>query len=161
MRESREPYDTPLPPLKNSTFDIDTQTNTSDIERKGIKKDIYDIIFPNIKKEIEELLYEEKVLAKTANICEILKYVLLMSVPILALSAPQFTAYYALLSYLSGGVSIFAIGLERFAKVADIMSKAKSKKVKDILKGLNISYVKEDLSVINPIDNEPQSPRTK
>ena len=159
----REPYEINVPQqnINNGTsfYEAETQTTSSEREKNNLRKDIYDIVFPNLKKDIADLLKEEKILVKVSNICEIIKYVMLISVPILALSAPQFQEYNSLLSYLSGGVSIFAIGVERFGKVASVMSKQKSQKVKDILKNLNVSYIKEDLTII--AGDDVTSPRTK
>ena len=146
-----EPYNVNVPQLRfGSTFaDADVQTNSSDVIKSNLKKDLYDIVMPNLKKEIETLLKEEKILMKASSICEILKYVLLISVPVLSMSAPQFPAYYSLLSYSAGAISIFSMGLERFSKASSVMSKLKGAKVKEILKQYHVSYLKEDQTVIN------------
>jgi hypothetical protein len=148
---TNEPYVSHVPMRITNTFgnDVEIQTNSSDVIKSNLKKDLYDIVMPNLKTEIATLLKEEKILMKTSSICEILKYVLLCSVPVLAMSAPQFPIYYSLLSYTAGAISVFSMGVERFGKVASQMSKVKGMKVKEILKTYHVSYLTEDKNVIS------------
>lgn len=150
-----EPFTIDMTNIVNK-YDNMSQTDCSDDIRK---KDLYNnIILPNIKDNLKSLMADEKLYAKISNVCDIGKYLLLIAVPILALSAPQFIAYYALLSYLSGALSIGAIGLERTSKNFAQLSKAKSIKIREIMTNFHIPVQKTDMA--NSID-DINTPKTK
>lgn len=109
------------------------------------RKDIFNSIIPNIKDEIKDLIKDEKFYARFSGFCDIVKYILLLSVPIFALSSGQFKDYSEILSYISGACSIGAIGLERTSKNLNNISKMKNRKVNQILDSFGVKYNKTDI----------------
>ncbi len=123
--------------------DIETQTTDPDL-----KKDIYDnVIYNYIKTEITELLIWEK-RWKIISLCfTILKYICLVSVPILSLSSPYFVSYTDLLAYLSGALSSMGLGFERLAKLGDNISNSKRDKANVFLNKLHINFKLNDVEI--------------
>lgn len=138
---------------------VGTQSNST--LKRDTKRSIYELLYGEQKKLIETLLFEEKTLTKTALIVTILRHVLLISVPILSLSAPQFIAYQNIFNYTAGACSMLCIGFERFAKIATQTAKQKTDKINEILKTYNICYIGDDMTVLSgSVDHEPTDPAT-
>jgi len=139
--------------------DIETQTDDP-----NLKRDIYDnIIYDYIKKEVSELLIWEKRWKTISLLFTILKYICLVSVPILSLSSPYFIYQTDLLAYLSGALSSMGLGFERLAKLADTISTKKQDKANIFLNKLHINFklVDSELKTAGSSVYDLTSPKSK
>lgn len=143
-------------PTSINVDDNRSQGSINTTIKKDTKKSIYEILYGEQKKLIETLLFEEKVLTKTALIVTILRHILLISVPILSLSAPQFIVYQNIFNYTAGACSMLCIGLERFAKIASITAKSKNLKINEILKLYNLTYIGDDMTILSANSEQEQ-----
>lgn len=108
-----------------------------DIEK--IKNEIYEnIINPHIKNELKKLLIDEKKWRKINLLFTILKYVCLVSVPILSLASPYFIVVSTHLAFSSGVLASLGLGFERLSKLALNISNAKKDKFNIMLQQINV-----------------------
>jgi hypothetical protein len=141
----------PLPPHNNSmVFNLPLRTDDEkSIQTDKIKLEIYDnIIYPYIKNELEILLRNSKRWNKANLILVICKYICLVAVPILSLSAPYFVLHTAQLAFSSGVLASLGLGFERLSKLAQNISKNHKEKFNTLLQQINIkSYQLKDVDL--------------
>lgn len=127
----------------------ETQTINDDI-----RNDVYNnIIYKYIKSECKELIATAKRWKYYSLMFTLLKYICLVSVPVLSLSSPYFSQYGDLFAYLSGALSSAGLGFERVAKLAINIEKSKEEKVNILLKQIGIdNFELKDVDIISNND---------
>ena len=156
----REPININVPDNISETT-INTYLNDPEL-----KKDVYDnIIYPFIKKDIDENIKSQSNFRIASLVLTIFKYICLVAVPIFSLSAPYFSNQSVMLSYISGSLASLSLGFERLAKLCFNISKQKEDKINNILKKLKIDFklneteLKETTSYEDV--NTPKRPKNK
>lgn len=129
-----------------------------------LREDVYNnIIYGNIKNEIKSLIKWSKIYKSLSLLFTIIKYICLVSVPILSLSSPQDfiknAGYGDLLAYLSGVAGSLGLGFERLAKLCENINKSKLDKLNVMLKDLHIHYTENNEREVEAPNNDPFTPK--
>jgi hypothetical protein len=133
--------------ILNEPIEMKEETNSSLSEdRLQLRREILDNqLYPSIKEDIEKSIKNFNFWMYTAKVFLILKYMCLLSSPIVNFSSGYFSHELLLINFLSASLGSLGLGFDGFHKYSLTTAMENNKALDNILKSLNINYNKTSI----------------